>query len=419
MPEIKIIKVFEDRQQKVKLSPQNMDDLLAMRTIIGENNIIIQADGKLLIRHYVGYVQLNKTRLLVYPKIAIGLNSREEYDKSFEVMIKMLVYSDFLSIKKAPEKQQVSKYQNDILELYIALFVDELTRQFQRDVNKGYNNQLENQSFIKGKVDFNETIKKNSFKKHLHYVRYDEFNENTLMNQIFKAIIQTLIQRTRVKQNKIKLKQLFLWLEDVPSRGISEDMWNRVILTRQNKNYEAAFNMARLFYYNSSPTIREGETAALSFLVPVNQLFEKYLFKILDRNNESDYDIKYQGPIKYLANVNGKSFLQLKPDIIFMKNDKTLKIIDAKYKIVGDIDEKLYLQQSDVYQMLAYSVRYQCNDISLIYPKILSEEKCGLVTSFTIQNYDQIVTIQLIKIDLEEEPEVTAENIIQVMQKNN
>ena len=98
MTEMNVIKVFEDRQQKVKLTNQNMKDLIEMKSIIGENNIIIQADGRLLIRHFVGFVQLNKTRLLVYPKISMGTDV-EEYEKSFRILSKMLIYSGFLSVK--------------------------------------------------------------------------------------------------------------------------------------------------------------------------------------------------------------------------------------------------------------------------------------------------------------------------------
>ncbi len=137
MTEMNVIKVFEDRQKKVKLTNQNMKDLIEMKSIIGENNIIIQADGRLLIRHFVGFIQLNKTRLLVYPKISIGTDV-EEYEKSFQILSKMLIYSGFLSVKKIPEAQNIAVYQNDLMELYISIFTDELTVQFQRDINRGY-----------------------------------------------------------------------------------------------------------------------------------------------------------------------------------------------------------------------------------------------------------------------------------------
>lgn len=63
MDNFRVIKVFEDRQNKLILSEQEEKDILSMKSIIGENNLNLQADGKLLIRHYVGFIQVNKTRL--------------------------------------------------------------------------------------------------------------------------------------------------------------------------------------------------------------------------------------------------------------------------------------------------------------------------------------------------------------------
>ena len=303
------------------------------------------------------------------------------------------------------------------MELYISIFTDDLTVQFQRDINRGYNNQLENRCFIKGKVDFNETIKHNSFKKHLHYVRYDEFNENTIINRIFKTVIQILIVKTKVKKNKIKLNQILLWLEDVSELKIDKDIWSKVIFTRQNKKYEPAFNMAKLFYYNSSPSIKDGNISALSFLVPVNQVFEMYLFKLLSEGGINEYQIKFQGPIDYLAKKRGQKFLQMKPDITLIKNSKASKVIDAKYKIVTDIDEKILVAQGDVYQMLAYSVRYQCDDIYLVYPKPLSDSQDGIITSFTIANYDKTVKIRIIKVNLEDEPKIASRKLFELVDK--
>lgn len=164
MNNTKIIKIFEDRQKKLDLNGQEIKDLLSMKDIIGKNNLILQADGNLFIRHYVGFLQVNKTRLLIYPKISSKSIEKNDYERSFNILMKLLAYSGFESVKKLIRPQDMDKYEGGILELFIGIFVDELLFQFKRDINRGYNNQLENQSFIKGKIDFPETIKKNSFK---------------------------------------------------------------------------------------------------------------------------------------------------------------------------------------------------------------------------------------------------------------
>lgn len=404
-----IIKVFEDKQRKVSLSKEQISDLTSMKSLIGENNLILQTDGKILIKHYVGFVQLNKTRLLIYPKISSASNDEAEYIKSFEILMKLLAFSDFTGLKRTPTPQMLDKYNGDLLEAFVGIFVDELLLQFKRDVNRGYNNILENQSFIKGKVDFSETVKKNSFRKHLHYVRYDQFSEDILLNKIFKSIVRNLIVRTNCKSNKLKLQQTLLWLEDVEAIALDNEIWDTVKFTRHNNKYEAAFNMAKLFYFNTSPNLNAGDELAFSFLVPVNRLFESYLYKVFKKAKLLDQRVNYQGPIDYLSYSEGKKYFQLRPDITLSKEDRITCVIDAKYKNLFYDGQSLKLSQGDIYQMLAYSVRYQCNDIILAYPRYLDEtHKDMLIQELKIKNYNQEVTIKLIKIDLELNPELLA-----------
>lgn len=420
MDSIRIIKIFEDRQKKLCLSEEEKKDIMSMKSIIGENNLILQNDGKLLIKHYVGFIQINKTRLLIYPKIASRLNNEEGYDKAFELLIKLLSYSEFESVKKIPSSQMTGRYHGDLLEVFIGLFIDELLFLFKRDVNRGYKTNMENQTFIKGKIDFAETVKRNSYRKHLHYVRFDQFTENILLNQIFKAVIQRLIKRTLVKENKIKLKQGLLWLEDVEPIQLSNEIWNQVKFTRLNYAYEPVLNLAKLFYFNSSPNLNKGDELTFSFLVPLNQLFEKYIYEILKKNVSLDFEVKYQGPISYLGEFEGDKFLQLKlqlkPDICLLKGDKVFFVIDAKYKEVLSIDGKLSINQSDVYQMLAYSIRYDCKNIFLVYPKFLTEKDDKfLISKINIPYYDGQIVINVILIDLEKDTEHLSERLLQTI----
>lgn len=406
MENSRIIKIFEDRQQMVGLSEQEKKDIVSMKSVLGENNVILQADGKLLIKHYVGFVQVNKTRLLIYPKISSKSVDESELDKSFGILMKLLAYSEFTAIKKTPDSQSLDKYEGDLLELFIGLFVDELLLQFKRDINRGYKNQLENQSFIKGKVDFSETVKRNSFRRHLHCVRYDQFSEDILLNRIFKSVVGNLLSRTKNKNSRRKLKQSLLWLEDVEKISLDGEIWNKVRFTRHNSKYEPAFNLARLFYYNSSPNLNTGDEYTFSFLVPVNRLFELYLYKVLKNNSSEGYSVRYQSPINYLAKVGDKNCLQLRPDITLLDDNGVKCILDAKYKEVTYEDKNLRLAQSDIYQMLAYGVRYKCNSIALIYPKFLGEDVDDLlVEELVIENYDEVINVKILKVDLELEPE--------------
>ncbi len=89
-----------------------------------------------------------------------------------------------------------------------------------------------------------------------------------------------------------------------------------------------------------------------------------------------------------------------------------MRLYDAKYKEIRTGFEKddpeplvvsgVGVSQSDVYQMLAYGVRYQCNDICLVYPKFLDQEE-PMNYCFSTQNGDECITVNVLQVDLEED----------------
>ncbi len=402
MDKLRVIKVFEDTPIKLKLKEQEINDILSIRNIIGDKNLILQADGKLLISHYVGFVQINNTRVLIYPKIARNVQGEDFYNKSFDVLVKMLTYTGFDSVKRLNIPINSRRFEGDVLELLIGIFVDELLSLFKRDINRNYNPIIENESFIKGKIDFAENIKKNSYRKHLHSLKYEQFTENILMNQIFKTVILNLIKKTVIKENRMKLGQALLWLEDVEQIKVTSNIWDKFAFTRLNQRYYTVFNMARLFYYNSSINLNKGDEVTFSFLVPLNQLFERYVFQMLNESMEPDLSIKYQGPINYLGYMDDKRILPLKPDITIIKNDQVLMILEAKYKEVIDSEGKIDISPSDIYQMLAYSVKYKCDRIVLIYPEMMGcmREKIELQT-IEIPKENDVLNIRVVLVNLE------------------
>ena len=404
MDRTKIIKVFEGTQTKCVLDEQEKQDILAIRDLIGDNNLILQADGKLLVNHYTGFIQMNKTRLLIYPKIARRVRDDSLFDKAFEILVKMLVFTDFIQVKHIAAPQSTGLYKGDILELMIGIFVNELLLLFKKDINRSYSPVTENETFIRGKINFTENIKRNSYRHHLHLLEYEQFTENILMNRIFKSVILNLLLRTTVKENKIKLRQALLWLEDVDQIKLTSNIWDQVVFTRLNHRYKTVFNMAKIFYNNSSVNLNKGDELTFSFLVPVNGLFEYMVYKLLYDAAFPDVNVQYQKTNRYLGTMNGQSSFLLIPDICLVRNNDVLMIFDAKYKEVFSEEGNIRLSQDDIYQMLAYSIRYNCNQIVLVYPKMLGAiEDKALLCDIKIPKNDSVLTIKVIQIDLEDD----------------
>ena len=165
----------------------------------------------------------------------------------------------------------------------------------------------------------------------------------------------------------------------------------------------------KLILNQQSPFTVKGSDAGISFLFPMESLFEKYVFKILQRTiyeKFPSYVIKNQIQSKYLSD-NPKAFL-LKPDLAIYKDEKIISVLDTKWKLIdqnaqyenGKNDPKSSVSQSDMCQMFAYGHKYM-NDPGkkvLIYPKWAKFADIKDKIEF---NLDEKLTIRIFPFDLE------------------
>jgi len=412
MSQRQVITVYEDRQTKLKLSEGQVRDLLALKDILGSQNLVLQADGTFRLQRYVGFIVKNQISLQVLPKIFQednpAKNSQMETECSTDLLFRLLAYSDFINVKELPEPQEVLKFNYDLLEIFISLFARRFLQLFGVDPHRQYQARNENMQFIKGKILFQESLRYNSFKKHLHYVVYDEYALDNPLNQIFKAILLQLIRATKSAENKANIKNALNMLEEVQTVVLNPTVMNAITFNRLNKRYEPLYNLAKLFYHNYQPGFKEGDANTFSFLVPLNKLFEKVVLTIVEKSVEGlasgQFEVRYQKPAKHLARSSSGPVFQLQPDITILNKDKVEVILDAKYK--NPISNgKVSVNEADLYQMLAYAVAYKCRNIYLIYPVfktswgISSREKFFL-DEFFIEQEGVKIRIALLQLDI-------------------
>ncbi|MGI6235788.1 MAG: McrC family protein [Christensenellales bacterium] len=413
----RLITVYEDRTTRLELSDKEKQDIIALKELWGAQNLILQADGSLLMKHYVGFIYRNGTRVQILPKVlANGPTEKSDADtevnKAVILLLRLLSYSDFLNIKEIPDPISVDAYQNDLLEIFIGMFAAQFNRLFNREIHRSYQQLEENMQFIKGKILFTQTIKENKFRKHLHYVSYEEFSINNLLNRIIKTTMLRLLSQTKVTSNKKALKLALIYLEEVEPIKLYPGIFDQVKFNRLNQNYLPLFNMAKMFYYNRQPGQSEGDEFTFTFLVPLNRLFEQYVYMLLHNSKLSsvdDYEVSHHKPQKYLAKrteQNNKPVFLLEPDITLAKDGEVKVIIDAKYKN-PIIDDNVIVFQNDIYQMLAYATAYHCPNIYLVYPAFLSNKITdNELAQYDISTPDGNVSIKIIQLDIiDTEPE--------------
>ena len=356
-----------------------------LRIASGSGGKFIQA------RNYVGVLQTKSGLTIeILPKIA----DKTDTDKSKAVFIKML-----RALKNFPFKSSnlaSLKTQNlPLLEIFISMFLFELEALVKKGIKSDYVALEENLNFLKGKLNINEQIKRNSIHKERFYVEHNEFLSDIKINRIIKTTLKFLYKKSNFNKNQQKIRELLFIFDEVSTCDDYKNFFDKLIINRQIKHYEQTLLWCKIFLLGNSFTPHKGDDLAFALLFDMNALFESYVGNFIKKKRA---DVSLQHSEKHLVE-DPKSF-KLKPDI-FLK-DKF--IADTKWKIIRqDINEsekKYKISQADLYQLYAYGKKYECGKLYLIYPKI-----DGARQETMNFRYDDEMWLEILYFDLEKDSE--------------
>ena len=317
--------------------------------------------GKVLqAQNYVGVIQTKDgTTIEILPKIK---NATTE--KSKDILIKMLK-----TLKNSPFKNlsvaNLKSSKIPLFEIFISMFLEELTVLVRNGIKSDYISKEENLKFLKGKLKISEQIKYNTIHKERFFVQYEEFISNRVENRIIKTTLQFLYKKSKLNKNQQRIREfLFVFDEIEISHNIKTD-FSKIKLNRQMKDYEQVLLWCKTFLLENSFSPYRGNDVAFALLFDMNLLFESFVYSYLKKSSNFQY-IKSQDKTHHLAYENGIGRFRLKPDIVINSG----KIIaDTKWKILSE--DKAYngVLQDDMYQLYAYGTKYDnCEKIYLIYP---------------------------------------------------
>ena len=336
-------------------------------------------------RNYVGVLQTKGgLGIEILPKIADKNNT----ERSKAVFIKML-----RTLKNFPFKSSNLanlKTQNlPLLEIFISMFLCELEALVKKGIKSDYVALEENLNFLKGKLNINEQIKRNSIHKERFYVGYSEFLSDIKINRIIKSTLKFLYKKSNFNKNQQKIREFLFMFDEVSTCDDYKNFFEKLIINRQVKHYEQTLLWCKIFLLGNSFTPHKGDDLAFALLFDMNALFESYVGNFIKKKFP---DTALQHSEKYLIE-NPKSF-KLRPDIFL----ESKFIADTKWKIISSKDD---ISQADLYQLYAYGKKHPCDGkLHLIYPKI--DDIRQKTMKF---RYDDEMWLKILYFDLEKDSE--------------
>lgn len=321
--------------------------------------------GKIITaKNYIGLIVMNDgTTIEILPKI----------HSKVEGSVKSLVIDMLKTLRTSPYKSLQSSHVDvdkmPLFEIFIRMFADETFRLVKHGLKSNYETVLSNEGVLKGKLVFNEQLKRNYAHRERAFVEYDEFNHNRVENKLIKSTLLYLYRKTTSSKNKTDLKTLLSAFSEVdPSVDFKAD-FGKCVPDRNMKDYETVLVWSKIFLSGQGFTSFEGTEVAYALLYPMETLFESYIAAMMRKIfPDHEYSVSAQDRKYHLFDSPSKRFL-MRPDLVVTrKHDGAIFVMDTKWKLLSTNKPNYGISQPDMYQMYAYQKKYGAESITMLYP---------------------------------------------------
>lgn len=305
----------------------------------------LRTGPQVVTRSHVGYVPFEGFALRIHPKISHGDMLRMmQYAYEFDDLTAYERTGAAATVEFAPE------------ELVIAGLVFHLRKLARRGLYQTYVEEEAELSTVRGRIRFAELATRSRVGVTLP-CRYERRTPDVLVNRILTG---GLVAAQRLTSNPWLLQELarlrMFFEENVTPVRLTDETFRTAEreLTRLNEHYRPALDLCCLIH--AQATIdgeMEGRRHFPGFLIDMNQLFERFIGRLLDDIAPRGHRIDKQSRRPFYTASLGQRAPHLRPDFrILDPDDRVATIIDAKYKFY---DERA-IDVSDLYQLTIYGL---------------------------------------------------------------
>ena len=236
-------------------------------------------------------------------------------------------------------------------------------RAFGRGLLRGYLTEEEALHTVRGRIRFDEQIRRRYGIPLPVELRFDEYTEDILANRLVKAAAARLGRMTlRSPDARRGLGWIAAILENVSLLEFRRRRVPEVRFDRLNEHYRHVVGLARLILLHSEFESQRGDVRASGFLVNMNDLFQEFLTQALRESlRVSANTLRSEVTVP----LDEKNLVKLRPDLSWWEGGVCKFVGDAKYKnITGES-----APNADLYQLLAYATALDLPGGLLIYAK--------------------------------------------------
>ena len=255
-------------------------------------------------------------------------------------------------------------------------------RAFASGLLHGYHNEEDALYTVRGRIRFDDQLRRRFGVALPVEVRYDEFTGDILANQLVKAAAFRLARvRLRSAQARRNLGWVMSMLDEVSLAELPSNPVPSVTFDRLNEHYRGVVELSRLILRHGAFESDRGAVRAAGFLMDMNGVFQEFVTEALrDALGVSPQAFGENS----IPSLDCERHIHLRPDLTWWEGPRCIFVGDAKYKkIVHD-----RVPNADLYQLLAYVTALGLPGGLLIYAKDEAEPR-----KYHIRHSDKLLEV--------------------------
>ena len=325
--------------------------------------------------NYVGVIHFEGEKINLLPKI-FYTGEQECSTKEINVIQHHILWwlSYCKKIKFPSYQTAMGSQKSDFFEVLIFLFAKYTRTLLNNSIYQQYEEINKEIPYIKGRLNVNEYINQNLSKGRWHQLNctYDAFVFDNKFNRIIKYVTTLLFNASSSWENKKYLREILFLLDEVSDVPATAKDCSRIEFNPIFGEFETVRDYCQLFLSNSVSFNYKNDLKLFAFLLPMEYVFEDFIFGFIEKEIE---EVNAKAQVRKTTLDTAGNF-GLRPDLFLQLEGKNY-IADTKYKIVysDDKDPKKGIAQSDLYQMVAYAIRFRINKIFLFYPNTMKDHQ--------------------------------------------
>jgi len=325
--------------------------------------------GGVKFKNHVGVIQVDDLTIEILPKIG-RLASGEDKSKWQGLLLDMLQECSWMNVY-ANEKAALRYKPRSILEAYLEIFIQECENIMREGLVKKYRTTEGSRNALKGRLVFSKQIQHNAVHQERFYTKHQSFDQENFFNKVLLKTLKVIPLINNSPTLKDRVYRLLLDFPELEDIKVDAGMFDNIQYNRKTLRYAEAIEIAAMILLHFRPDIRSGQKHILALLFDMNELWEEYIFRQINKWKKTHWKVVRQ--IKQFWQLHGSSsFKIIKPDIVIKdkQNDQSI-IIDTKWKLPEDNTPG----DADLKQMYVYNEYWNGLAAILLYPNLAHTPK--------------------------------------------